>query len=126
MGIQPVVKKSSKVPSPRVPPAADGLAVNFCKNPTCRNFGVPAVPASVWGAGHPAPDDYRLTGPSVARVLRCLGCNEYPPVKSNRAVVEERARRIAAITPKAQASCGTPGCGNAAVPVSRGSKHYQA
>lgn len=26
----------------RVPPAFDGIQVNFCKNPTCGNFSVPA------------------------------------------------------------------------------------
>jgi hypothetical protein len=26
----------------RVPPAADEIQVNFCRNPCCANFGVPA------------------------------------------------------------------------------------
>ena len=32
---------STKEPRSRIPPSVDGIQVNFCKNPTCRTFGVP-------------------------------------------------------------------------------------
>jgi hypothetical protein len=28
--------------TPRVPPPVNGIQVNFCKNPTCANYGAPA------------------------------------------------------------------------------------
>jgi hypothetical protein len=32
----------SQANKPRVPDAVDGIQINFCKNPICSNYGVPA------------------------------------------------------------------------------------
>lgn len=35
-------EKSCHRSGPRIPLAVDGIQMNFCKNPACENFGVPA------------------------------------------------------------------------------------
>jgi hypothetical protein len=37
-----VAEKSSAGKACRIPPEAGGIQVNFCKNPSCANDGVPA------------------------------------------------------------------------------------
>jgi len=32
----------SKSPKYRIPPPFNDIQINFCKNPNCKNFGVPA------------------------------------------------------------------------------------
>lgn len=107
-------------PPPRVPAADDDVEVNFCKLPTCDNFGVPAslkkyarrasAPASLPGT------EYRLggsgTSASAAPLLHCLLCNEYPPIKSNRGIAEELARISAYLVPPLGPSCPHEACAN--------------
>jgi len=40
-----VISSAAAAPTPSypaIPPAVIGIHVNFCKNPACNNFGVPA------------------------------------------------------------------------------------
>lgn len=58
-------------------------------------------------------------------VLKCRLCNEFPPIKSNQAITEERDRYLAALTETPESSCPDANCSNHAVPVSvKG--HYQS
>jgi len=109
------IKKRSSEAKNRIPPETGGIQVNFCKNPVCENFGVPET------------DRYRLTGGgSSVKVLHCLSCGEYPPLKSNLGVKEELDRIEADSSAKAEASCPTEGCDNYSSPISYGKKCYQS
>lgn len=99
----------------RIPPEWDGLQVNFCKNPACKNFGV--RPRDKAGATAKS-DEYRLvsTGQSLP-ALRCKSCGESPPIKSNLAVAEEIARMMEGIPSETLASCPVETCANHHVPI---------
>lgn len=50
----------------RVPIEVDGIQVNFCKNPQCQNFGVPASTKRQprgKGAEERGRDTYNVVGP---------------------------------------------------------------
>lgn len=58
-------------------------------------------------------------------VLKCRLCNEFPPIKSNQAIAEERDRYLAALDEPLEPSCPDAACQNHTVPV--GTKgHYQS
>ncbi|MCF4114467.1 MULTISPECIES: helix-turn-helix domain-containing protein [Dethiosulfovibrio] len=107
---------------PRVPFPCKGINVNFCKNPACSNFGVPAQIETVKrGRGNTAPDGYILTGSPDRRrnirvpMLRCKKCNEYLTLKSNFCIVEEFERISAYLNltlPKKLFSCPEICCPN--------------
>lgn len=108
----------------RVPPAVAGIQVNFCKNPVCRNFGVPAKERPKGGT---AKDGYHsVSGGSGVPVLSCRRCGEYPSIKSNLAISEERDRMLAYLAPPVEVSCPESKCANHGVPVSTGKAHYQS
>lgn len=108
----------------RVPPEAAGVQVNFCKNPVCCNFGVPAKERP---KGSTAKDGYHSAkGGSGVPVLSCRRCGEYPSIKSNLAISEERGRMLAYLDPPVEVSCPESKCANHGVPVSKGKAHYQS
>lgn len=89
---------SSSAASDALPPTTADINVNFCKNPKCANFGVPAVVvkhrhihgtplASTPGSAYTIKSNGK-NRPS----LLCLFCKESVSIKSNLAVAEELAR----------------------------------
>jgi hypothetical protein len=58
-------------------------------------------------------------------VLHCRLCNEFPPIKSNAGIAEERARFLRDLGGLPGACCPDPACSNHARPVGGGSEHYQ-
>lgn len=85
----------------KIPPEIDDIQVNFCKNPSCANYGVP--PGLKKGAhrskaaASATGTEYRLVGktrPGSINIssLVCLLCKETLPLKSNLGVAEEVAR----------------------------------
>ena len=97
---------------PRIPPEVEGIQANFCKNPGCANFGVPAIDAPQKGKGIQR-DNYILETRGPHRpVLTCKLCRERPPIKSNRAIAEEFQRIASYLLPKPEPSCRTESCGN--------------
>lgn len=104
------------------------LQVNFCKNPKCPNFGVPArlmkyarrskavaVPGTEYqigaaGAGFP--------------VLKCLLCGEHLPIKSNLGVAEELGRIGRYFEPGLLPCCPSEGCGNHTSPIGTKGAYY--
>lgn len=84
----------------RIPVAVEGIQVNFCKNPRCLNFGVPANPeAQKKGRpkGGKSSDGYMISGGGSkpgqsVPVLKCKRCGEHPTIKSNLAITQEVAR----------------------------------
>lgn len=84
----------------RIPEACHGIQTNFCKNPHCSNFGIPASTEQQPkgpGAGERGRDSYTVRGSGgglghFGPALCCNLCNEAPPIKSNRAIHEELTR----------------------------------
>lgn len=99
-----------------MPAEADGIQVNFCKNPACQNYGIPALDNS---DGKPKDGGYMATGGgSSLPVLKCKICGEFPPIKSNAAIAEERARLLNDLTVAPEPSCPDDSCRNHTIPVS--------
>jgi len=119
-------KKSSSGSRPRIPLASGGIQVNFCKNPGCPNFGVPAAPTTSKGAGG-GKDGYavRAAGKGLP-VLHCHACGEYPPVKSNVAIREELERLAGYLEPRMAPSCPNLACKNHGAGIATDSDAYQA
>lgn len=100
--------------TPRIPVTANGIQVNFCKNPLCPNFGRPAsmeVQPHGPNAGRDK-DVYKITGSGSKASLSCSLCGETPPLKSNIAISEEFSRLTHYLTPRNAPSCPTPSCQN--------------
>lgn len=105
------------------------IQVNFCKNPRCANFGVPASLAKYArraSAGSAPGTEYTLaaSGRDVP-TLFCRLCGENLPVKSNLGIAEELERRAGPLRPPAAPSCPARGCANATVPVTTGAGCYK-
>jgi len=104
-------KKSSATPNargkppavPRVPPAHGGIQYNACKNPKCRNFGVPAEEIPLRA---PTGGPYAIvSGGRGYPLLRCNACGETPPIKSNKGIFEEFSRLGAYLEPSEPPHC---------------------
>ena len=103
---------------PPTPPAVAGIDVNFCKNPCCANFGVPANFTKFarrkgpMASGAPGTA-YKLSGSAKNRpVLECLLCHESFSVKSNQAIADELTRFTRYLVPPAVACCPNAECPN--------------
>jgi len=117
-------KKSSSASRPRIPPEADGIQVNFCKKPTCSNYGIPASQLPAKGKGSKR-DNYAIVAAGKDfPVLKCHACGEHPPLKSNEGISEELERISEYLKPAPEASCPNESCENHAVGVSAGKAHY--
>ena len=103
-----------------MPPACDGIQVNFCKKPGCPNFG---VPASETGR---SKDGYKITsGGANYRLLYCRHCHESPPLKSNLGVAEELKRLSSRLEPLPASSCPNHKCTNHGVSILEHPEAYQ-
>lgn len=131
-GVSTIQKISSAPRRPRIPPTVDGIQVNFCKNPACRNYGV--IPLSAEHIHHGLipkgshADTYVIAtggGIPVPR-LHCRLCEEEPPIKSNLAIAEERDRLLATLACRPSPTCPNAACGNHSIPLHRRDGHYQA
>ena len=126
------MNKNNKNNKKRIPESFNSVQVNFCKNPMCTNFGIPAresikgiklTPKTKENAGKRSRDNYTVTGD---KNLRCHGCGAEFPMKSNKGIYEEYARICEYLTPKpvVEKSCRTKECVNYGVAVSSGTKFY--
>jgi transposase-like protein len=118
---------------PRVPIEVDGIQVNFCKNPQCLNYGVPASTEEQPkgpGAKERGRDDYRLAGSGYSNnrpgtpVITCLKCTATPPIKSNQGISEEK-KRVSAYLTASEPSCPHKLCENYGVKASPIKGYYQ-
>lgn len=122
----PPKKNSPALKRPRVPPEVGGIQINFCKNPRCSNFGIPASATkpsqsspSSGQSGH-----YRIVASLPGTpLMRCTSCGETFPVKSNLAIAEELARLSAFLVPTTYC-CPVEQCSNHAVSIDT-PKHYR-
>ncbi len=88
--------EAGKPQKTRIPEPVDNIQVNFCKNPSCTNFGVPAsLNPQPRGPGSEGKerDTYTISRGRVGyALLKCDVCGETPPLKSNSAIGEELTR----------------------------------
>jgi len=90
------MSKTSKNRDERVPIEAGSIQTNFCKNPECQNFGVPASTKKqprCPGAKKRGRDTYTIIGSGRGTpMLRCSICGQCPTIKSNKGIHEELIR----------------------------------
>jgi len=96
--------------------------------PGCPNFGVAARDTP--GKPGPSPDRdpyYARTGTAKGRVpaIRCKGCGEKPPLKSNAAIAEEIARLRALTQDRMDAGCSRKECENHGASVREYPERYR-
>lgn len=126
--IDALPEDTSKASKLRIPSEVDGIQVNFCKNPICTNFGIPASQTSSRGAATRAKPNVYTSVASGAGLphLRCNSCKEHFPVKSNLGIAEELRRMKAGAALSAEPSCPKELCANHGVPVSAGKAFYSS
>ena len=113
---------------PRIPRAYGGIQVNFCKNPSCANFGVEPLPKVSKGpqTATSITDNYRISGAGkLLNSLACKLCGDIPSLKSNQAIYEEFSR-ISAIHEETPICCPHESCQNHHVPVTTGKSAYSS
>ena len=112
---------ASKKATPRVPPESHGINVNFCKNPTCSNFGIPIEATAI--KGHGAVNRYSVVASGKGLpTARCNTCGEHFPLKSNLGVFEETWRILGETL--GEPSCPVQSCDNHRVPLSAPKAYY--
>jgi hypothetical protein len=116
-------KKSSRAKTLRIPEKTGGIQVNFCKNPQCKNFGVPAKQKTSTRASE--SDGYVVVGTGEGRPgIKCKACGEIPRLKSNLGIKQECDRISQYLVPRRESSCPDVGCGNHAIGVLSGPQAY--
>lgn len=149
-----IVKGTEPPPKPKiwgeywVPETYNDIQVNFCKNPSCTNFGVSAggvetrpkkgrkaksaSPATVSANPEPfAPHtteapQYKIIGVGKnSPALLCPACGKSTTIKSNKGVYEEFIRASGELLKtEPELYCPDEYCANHEVPVSAGAKYY--
>ena len=120
-----------KTNTPRIPldavlnfPATQHtIQVNHCRNPNCKNYGVPAQTKRQRPGPSPERDrNYKVqsTNKGLVPAIRCHACNESPPIRSNRAIAAELKRildegRLWTLTERT--ACLNATCDNHARPI---------
>jgi transposase-like protein len=109
----------------RVPPEVQGVQLNFCKSPTCANYGNPPEQVALRGEeAKTKPNSYALAGAGKGfPVCKCKVCMESFPLKSNIGIVEELQRMRPVI---AEACCPDESCSNHGIGVSVGKAFYSS
>jgi len=98
-----------------LPPPSEGINVNCCANPTCKNFQIPVKLSS-------KDKNYSLTGKGASRSIKCKSCGRHYNLKSNVAITEELNRLsklpiIARVTAQDGTSCSNINCCNFGINV---------
>lgn len=121
--------KGSNQLDERVPVEVGKIQVNFCKNPHCQNFGVPASTkkqARGKGAAGRGRDTYSIAGSGRGTpMLHCSFCGQYPTIKSNKAIHEELCRFWRPFESIAVPSCSNLTCANYRIGVDKANARYQ-
>ncbi len=104
------------------------LQINFCKNPQCANFGVPAKEELTKPGPSPGRDlNYIVTNTAKGRIpaISCKSCKEKIPIKSNEGITAEFERISQAIlTPVEKVACKTLNCPSHGLTVGSNPKLY--
>ena len=109
----------------RIPPEHGGIQINFCKNPTCDNFGQPEVGGvAKWAKNSQARYKVSSAGKGYPH-LTCQRCGSLFPMKSNLGIHEELERIDAHATASLwEASCPDESCDQHGLGVSAGNPFY--
>lgn len=114
----------------RVPREVGGIQVNFCKNPQCQNFGVPASTERQprgKGASERGRDTYTVIGSGRGTpMLRCGYCGQYPTIKSNRAIHEELCRFWKSFDTLSIPTCPNQNCPNHHIDIEEDKNCYHS
>ncbi len=71
-------------------------------------------------------DSYILSGTAAGiAMLHCRVCGEFPPLKSNAGIAEERVRLLRDLADRDEPVCPNPAYSNHSVPVGHDSTQYQ-
>jgi len=111
----------------RIPVESDGLQVNFCKNPVCRNFGLPVATARQSRGAYmteSSRDAYVISGATGNLHIKCKLCGESPPLKSNLAIREEIERMTDYLQIAQEPSCPNAKCDNRGTGISTPKAYY--
>ena len=111
----------------RIPPEHGGIQINFCKNPSCDNFGKPEESGvAKWAKNGEAR--YKVTSAGKAYPhLTCRKCNTAFPMKSNLGVHEELARmQVEGMAAMWEPSCPHQDCDQHGLGVSVGKPFYSS
>lgn len=115
-----------------VPPEVAGINVNFCKNPRCANFGIPAEiikfrhkKGTALAATPGTAYEFKTSGSASRPALRCMLCKEKFAIKSNQAIAEELHRFSRYLLTAPPVCCPTPLCPNHVVPVTTTTAYYR-
>jgi hypothetical protein len=93
----------------RIPESISGIQINFCKNPRCANFGIPAPESR--GAVPGGIGSYTLIGSTGrGRTLSCQLCKRTSVLRSNLAISQELARLNPSYYRYQNASCPNETC----------------
>lgn len=98
-----------------VSPPFEGVNVNFCRNPLCTNFGVPAKLEDGRGRSKRGTNErscYVLSGTGDQASLNCSICNIKTVIKSNKEVWEEFDRHLKTLSQPRGHHCPNDGCEN--------------
>lgn len=113
----------------RVPVEVGKIQVNFCKNPHCQNFGVPASPKRQprgKGAAERGRDAYSIAGSGRGTpMLHCSLCGQYPTIKSNKGIHEELCRFWRPFEAIDVPSCPNLTCANYGIIRDKANARYQ-
>lgn len=121
--------QSSEFSFPRIPEPADGIQVNFCKNPDCKNFGVaPSTEAQSRGRFASADRDTYIMGVNKGiPIIKCKLCAESATQKSNQGIAEEIKRISAYLNIKGEdPTCPNKDCENHKIGINEGKRKYRA
>jgi transposase-like protein len=92
---------------PRIPPEHGDTQVNYCKSPTCDNYGVPAEQTSARGSNRYTLDLHKGVSSCI-----CTSCGEEFPLKSNLGIAEEIERLASYLMPASAVCCCNDACIN--------------
>ena len=122
--------KGSNQLDERVPIEVGTIQVNFCKNPQCQNFGIPASTTRQprgRGVAERGRDTYSVVGSGRGTpMLRCSFCSQYPTIKSNKTIHEELSRFWKPFDTIAIPTCPNQDCPNHHIDREKGKTHYHS
>lgn len=99
----------------RLPLPVGTFSVNFCKNPCCRNFGIPANPKVKPGRRPRSNNnvgEYWAGGSGDDSMIFCRCCGKATRIKSNAAVIEELTRHSIRLDRRYRDRCASETCTN--------------